>query len=170
MRNLYLIFAIVIFLITAPSNSFSQQRNQNSQPGTKWSEQELRQAVAPARVGRKLTPRAWPNHARVAVCLSFDVDNESYLLAAGETSPNTLSTGDFGAQSGLPRVLKLLDHYQVPASFFIPAVSALLHPEMVPAILKNGKNEIGIHGWIHEYLPSLPNASEEERLMDQAID
>src|ERR1700682_6479346 len=116
---------------------------QQPQPGTKWSEDQLRQAVAPARVGKKLTPRSWPGNARVAVCLSFDVDNESYLLAAGETSPNTLSTGDFAAQTGLPRVLRLLDRHHVPASFFIPAVSALLHPEMVPAILKNGKNEVG---------------------------
>jgi peptidoglycan-N-acetylglucosamine deacetylase len=153
--------------IVFTSCALAQKREQ---PGTKWTEDQLRQAVAPARVGKKLTPRMWPGNARVAVCLSFDVDNESYLLAAGETSPNILSTGDFGAQTGLPRVLKLLDKHQVPASFFIPAVSALLHPEMVPAILKNGKNEIGVHGWVHEYLPALSGAAEEERLLDQAID
>jgi peptidoglycan/xylan/chitin deacetylase (PgdA/CDA1 family) len=147
-----------------------QSDNARRQPGITWSEEQLRQAVAPARVGKKLTPRSWPGGARVAVCLSFDVDNESYLLAAGETSPNTLSAGDYGAHSGLPRILRLLDKQQVPASFFIPAVSAMLHPEMIPAILKNGKNEIGVHGWIHEYLPALPSAAEEERLMDQAID
>jgi hypothetical protein len=39
-------------------------------------EEQIRQAVATARVGRKLTPEAWPNGARVAVCLTFDVDNE----------------------------------------------------------------------------------------------
>lgn len=167
MRKFY---AAILLALGSLLNAMAQQQPPAPQPGTKWNEQELRQAVAAARVGRKLTPRSWPNHARVAVCLSFDVDNESYLVAAGETSPNTLSTGDFGAQSGLPRVLKLLDLRQVPASFFIPAVSALLHPEMIPAILKNGKNEIGVHGWIHEYLPDLPSAAEEERLLDQAIE
>jgi peptidoglycan/xylan/chitin deacetylase (PgdA/CDA1 family) len=105
----------------------------------------------------------------VAVCLSFDVDNESYLLARGETSPTTLFAADFGAQTGLPRILRLLDRYQVPASFFIPAVSALLHPEMIPAILKSGRHEIGVHGWIHEYLPPL-SEEEEQRLMNQAIE
>jgi peptidoglycan/xylan/chitin deacetylase (PgdA/CDA1 family) len=174
MRKSHSFYAAIVLvfgaLLSDSPSAATQQQAPAPQPGTKWSEEELRKAVAPARVGRKLTPRAWPNHARVAVCLSFDVDNESYLLAAGETSPNTLSTGDFGAQSGLPRVLKLLDHHQVPASFFIPAVSALLHPEMVPAILKNGKNEVGVHGWIHEYLPDLPSAAEEERLLDQAIE
>jgi peptidoglycan-N-acetylglucosamine deacetylase len=140
-----------------------------AQPGTKWTEDQLRQAVAPARVGRKLTPKSWPGNARVAVCLSFDVDNESYLLARGETSPTTLSAADFGAQTGLPRILELLDRYQIPASFFIPAVSAIIHPEMIPAILKRGRHEIGVHGWIHESLTPLGEA-EEERLLNQAID
>jgi peptidoglycan/xylan/chitin deacetylase (PgdA/CDA1 family) len=141
-----------------------------AQPGTKWTEEQLRQAVAPARVGRKLTPKSWPNNARVAVCLSFDVDNESYLLARGEKSPTTLSAADFGAETGLPRILELLDRHQVPASFFIPAVSAVIHPEMIPAILKRGRHEIGVHGWIHESLPALNDAAEEERLLNQAIE
>jgi peptidoglycan/xylan/chitin deacetylase (PgdA/CDA1 family) len=145
------------------------QQGSPAQPGTKWTEEQLRQAVAPARVGRKLTPPSWPGKARVAVCLSFDVDNESYLLARGETSPTTLSAADFGAETGLPRILQLLDRHQVPASFFIPAVSAVLHPEMIPAILKSGRHEIGVHGWIHESLAGLSGA-EEERLLNQAID
>lgn len=139
------------------------------QPGTQWSEEQLRNAVAPVRVGRKLTPKSWPGGARVAVCLSFDVDNESYLLARGETSPTTLSAADFGAESGLWRILAMLDRHQIPASFFIPAVSAILHPKMIPGIVKNPKHEIGVHGWIHEFPPALPSAAEEERLLRQAI-
>ncbi|MFI5311769.1 MAG: polysaccharide deacetylase, partial [Gemmatimonadales bacterium] len=57
---------------------------QAQQPGTKWTDEQLLKAVAPTRAGRKLTPKSWPNGARVAVCLTFDVDNESYLLAAGQ--------------------------------------------------------------------------------------
>src|SRR5260370_28319141 len=100
-----------------------------AQPGTRWTEEQLRRAVAPARVGKKLTPKSWPGNARVAVCLSFDVDNESYLLARGETSPTTLSAADFGAETGLPRILQLLDRHQVPPSFFIPTISAIIHPD-----------------------------------------
>ena len=159
MKSVFL-FALASSLATA----------QSPQPGVKWTEQQLLAAVAPARTGRKLTPRAWPNGSRVAVCLSFDVDNESYLLAAGQTSPTTLSAADFGAQSGLPRILALLDKYQLPASFFIPAVSALLHPEMIPAIQKSGRHEIGVHGWIHESPPAINDAAEEERLLNQAIE
>jgi peptidoglycan/xylan/chitin deacetylase (PgdA/CDA1 family) len=140
------------------------------QPGTQWSEEQLKQAVAPVRVGRKLTPRVWPNKARVAVCLSFDVDNESYLLAGGQTSPTTLSAADYGAETGLPRILRLLDRHQIPASFFIPAVSAILHPEQIPSILKSGRHEIAVHGWIHESLVGIDNEAEEARLLNQAID
>ena len=140
------------------------------QPGTTWSDEQLRKAVAPVRAGRRLTPKSGPNGARVAVSITFDDDNESYMLAAGETSPTTLSSGEFGAKSGLPRILRLLDKYQLPSTFFIPAVSAMLHPEMIPAIMKSGRHEIGVHGWIHEYPPATGSAEEEERLLNKAID
>src|SRR3954465_5290647 len=141
--------------VAALATAAAAQQTPPTQPGTKWSEEQLRQAVAPGRVGRKLAPKSWPNNARVAVCLSFDVDNESYLLARGEKSPTTLSAADFGAETGLPRILDLLDRHQVPASFFIPAVSAMLHPEMIPAIVKGQRHEIGVHGWIHEAVAAL---------------
>jgi peptidoglycan-N-acetylglucosamine deacetylase len=140
------------------------------QPGIKWSEDHLKQAVAPVRAGRSLTPRAWPNQARVAVCLSFDIDNESPTLARGITLPVPLSGEEYGATQGLPRILTLLDREGLPASFYVPAVSAILAPEMIPAILKSGRHEIGVHGWIHEDLPELNNAVEEERLLHQVID
>ena len=139
------------------------------QPGTKWTEEQLRQAVELARVGRKLTPKSWPDNARVAVCLSFDTDTEAPLLRDGTTSATTLSASDFGAESGTPRILKMLDHHQVPATFFMTAVDAMLHPDMLAAILKSGRHEVGVHGWIHEFTPRLGDG-EEERLLDQAID
>src|SRR5258708_20057320 len=124
------IFTLTTLLISA--SAFAQPL---AQPGINWSPEQLHAGVAAARVGRNLTPRTWPGNARVAVCISFDVDNESYLLARGETSPTTLSAADFGAETGLPRILEMLDRRQIPASFFIPAVSPLLYPELIPAIL-----------------------------------
>ncbi len=162
----------IALVLTLPLTVFAQGGGGgrgDAQAGTRWTEEQLKAAVAGSRAGRKLTPKVWPNNSRVAVCLSFDVDNESYLLASGTTSPTTLSAADFGAQEGLPRILALLDKYQIPASFFIPAVSALLHPEQIPAIMKSGRHEIGVHGWIHENPPAL-QPGEEERLLNQAID
>jgi len=130
--------------------------------------EQAQQAVAGARAGRKLTPKSWPNGARVAVCISFDVDNE--YLADAPPLPVAMSAGEYGATTGLSRVLALLDREQVPASFYIPAISAILHPEMIKEIQKSNRNEIGVHGWIHEYLPMVGNAQTEEELLNRAID
>ena len=140
-----------------------------AQPGTQWSDDQLRDAVSLARVGRKLTPKSWPNGARVAVCLSFDADSEAPLLRDGNTSPTALSAADFGAESGIPRILSMLDRHEIPATFFITGVDAMLHPGMVKSITKSGRHEVGVHGWIHE-TPTRVTADEEERLLDRAID
>ena len=84
--------------------------------------------VGRVRAGHHLTPKSWPNGARVAVGLSFDLDNETGTLRDGLTSPALLSQGEYGSRAGLPRVLSLLAKHGVGASFFVPAVSAMLHP------------------------------------------
>ena len=84
--------------------------------------------------GKRLKPATWPDGARVAVGLSFDVDNATADLATGNLISESISRGEYGAVDGLPRILRLLDKHQLPASFFIPAVSDLLHPHMIPTI------------------------------------
>src|SRR5438105_2615540 len=130
-------------------------------------EEQIRRAVGTARVGRKLTPKTWPNGARVAVCLSFDVDNE--LLQRANPLPVPLSVGEYGATTSVPRILDLLDRHQVPATFFIPAMGIMLHPEMVPALQKQGRHEIGVHGWVHEFWPGIGDVAKEQRLLAQSI-
>jgi peptidoglycan/xylan/chitin deacetylase (PgdA/CDA1 family) len=129
---------------------------------------EIRRVVGAVRAGRRLTPAAWPNGARVAVALSFDVDNE--LLSRNSPLPVPLSQGQYGATTGLPRILAMLDRHEVPATFFVPAVSAMLDAEMIPSILKSKRHEVGVHGWIHENLPALGDAALERRLLTQSID
>ena len=131
-------------------------------------EEQIRQAVATARVGRKLTPKAWPNGARVAVCLTFDVDNE--LLQRANPLPVPLSVGEYGATTAVPRILDLLDRHQVPATFFIPAMGAMLHPDMLSSILARHRHEVGVHGWIHEFWPGMGDAAKEERTLAKSID
>src|SRR5580693_349570 len=99
----------IVFGLIAAGAVLAQQGGAN-QPGTRWTDEQLRQAVDLARVGKKLTPKSWPNGARVAVCLSFDDDTEAPLLRDGTTSATTLSASDFGAESGTPRILAMLEH------------------------------------------------------------
>ena len=84
------------------------------------------------------------------VGLSFDLDNETGPLRDGSESPALLAQGEYGSRAGLPRILALLERHRIPASFFVPAVSGLLHPDSVRAIMQGGQHEIGLHGWIHE--------------------
>jgi peptidoglycan/xylan/chitin deacetylase (PgdA/CDA1 family) len=169
-------FAIAMALLGYQAVGRTQQRGGQQPPraqgvepiGLDATEDQIKQAVGAVRAGRKLTPKAWPNNARVAVALSFDIDNE--LLSRTSPLPVPLSQGEYGATTGLPRILAMLEREQVPATFYIPAVSAMLHPDMIPAIMKSGRHEIGVHGWIHESLPSVGDAAHEERLLTQAID
>jgi peptidoglycan/xylan/chitin deacetylase (PgdA/CDA1 family) len=142
----------------------------NPLPGVTKTMEQLESEMFHVSAGRRLKPPSWPGGNRVAVALSFDVDNASMALSQGNLDYEVLSRGEYGAVDGLPRILRMLDRQQVPASFFIPAVSAALHPQMVPSILEKKVHEIGIHGWIHERLPTLNNEAEEQRLLDQSLE
>jgi peptidoglycan/xylan/chitin deacetylase (PgdA/CDA1 family) len=120
--------------------------------------------------GKRLKPKQWPNGARVAVALSFDVDNATVPLSRGQLGSEDLSRGMYGAVDGLPRILRMLDRQNLPASFFIPAVSHTLNPEMIPSILSRKRHEVGVHGWIHEHLGVLNNDAEEQKLLTAAIE
>jgi peptidoglycan-N-acetylglucosamine deacetylase len=160
---------LAALLILGGIAAHAQQRTGVVSPITVGStEDEIRRAVGTARVGKKLTPKVWPNGARVAVCLTFDVDNE--LLQRANPLPVPLSVGEYGATTGLPRILDVLDRHQVPATFFIPAMTLMLHPEIAPAILQRRRHEIGVHGWVHEFWPDIADAAEEERLLTRSID
>ena len=138
-------------------------------PPWEWSNDTISRVVNAVRAGRSLQPRAWPGGARVAVLLSFDVDNETLALRTGDPSIGALSQGEYGARAALPRVLALLDRHRIPASFFIPAVSLMQHPEMADAIKRPGRHEFGVHGWIHETNTTLP-ADVERDLVKRALD
>ena len=124
----------------------------NPFPGAGLSLDELKSRYQHMYPARRLKPKKWPNGARVAVALSFDMDNASGTLARGTPGSEPMTRGQYGAVDGLPRILRVLDKQNVPASFFIPAVAAALNPEMIPAIQSKKRHEIGIHGWIHENL------------------
>ena len=138
------------------------------QPELKLSEAQLKQAMSNVRVGRRLTPKSWPNGAKVAVNIGYDVDNMG--VARGAPLPVAASGGEYGAVDALPRILALLDKYQLPASFYIPVSSAVLNPEMIPLIQKSGRHEIAPHGWVHEAAASINSVAEEGRLLTQQLD
>ena len=132
-----------------------------------WPEEQWRRIVAHVRAGRSLRPRVWKGGARCAVALSFDSDHETNELRDGGKSIGRLSWGQYGHRVGVPRILKLLSRYAVKASFYVPAVTALLYPDEQRDVVAQG-HEIGIHGWIHELNSTLPHEAERDLMLRSA--
>ena len=163
MKKKYFINAFLMFFLTSflvfPSNE-----NQEEKPW-QWSLEKIKSRVTKVRAGKELTPVSWPDGAKVAVALSFDFDAETNALRDNRISPGIFSQGEYAARAAMVRILFLLDKYDIPATFFVPAVSALLHPEEIKAIVAKGRHEIGIHGWIHERNSLLSEKEERELMM-----
>jgi peptidoglycan-N-acetylglucosamine deacetylase len=102
------------------------------------------------------------------VALSFDVDHETNELRDGGQSIGRMAWGQFGNRVGVPRILKLLDAHGVRATFYVPAVVAMLYPDEQRRAIAAG-HEIGVHGWIHELNSILPYETERD-LMFRSID
>ena len=105
-------------------------------------------------------------HGEMTVCLTFDVDAESGWLGQGvkfKDRLTTLSEGRYGVTRGLPRILALLGEFEITATFYVPGLTAELHPEVVPAILSAG-HEIGHHGYRHCSSDGLSEQQQAEEL------
>jgi peptidoglycan-N-acetylglucosamine deacetylase len=139
----------------------SQTAQDPSDEPWQWEEERWRRAIAHVRAGRSLKPTRWSQDARCAVALSFDSDHETLELRYGGKSFGKLSQGQYGARVGSPRILRLLDQYAVPATFFMPAVSAMINPDEPKAVVSAG-HELGIHSWIHEFNSTLPYEAERD--------
>jgi peptidoglycan/xylan/chitin deacetylase (PgdA/CDA1 family) len=132
-----------------------------------WPEDHWRRLVGRVRAGRALKPRQWPGGARCAVALSFDSDHDTTDLRDGGESIGRLSQGQYGYRQGVPRILDILRTHDVKASFFVPAVTALLYPDEQRRVVDEG-HEVAIHGWIHERNSELPPDDERELQMRSA--
>ena len=138
--------------------------SEQQQEPWQWSNAHWQKIVAQARAGKKLAPRIWPNGARCAIALSFDSDHDTNELRDGGQSIGRLSQGQYGNLQGIPRILDILSNANVPASFFVPAVTALLYPDEQQRISELG-HEIALHGWIHERNSVLPLAAERDLML-----
>jgi peptidoglycan/xylan/chitin deacetylase (PgdA/CDA1 family) len=157
------------FIVLSASAWVSSGQEQKPEKPWLMPQDRINAIVNAVRAGKDLTPPAWPEGAKVAVALSFDFDAETNNLRDGLYSPGGLSQGEYAARVSVPRILALLDEYRVPATFFVPAVSALLHPNEIKAIMSKGRHEVGLHGWIHE-LNSRLSEEDERTLMKKSFE
>lgn len=111
----------------------------------------------------------WPNKVKCAVCLTFDVDadiswrNVLRRHRIERDNPVVLSQGQYETRAAVPRILKLLERYDLKAAFFIPGEVAHKYPETVKEIARRG-HEIGHHGYSHRNPASLSLQEERNEL------
>jgi peptidoglycan-N-acetylglucosamine deacetylase len=94
---------------------------------------------------------SWLGSSAALAILSFDVDAEAPILVEGRhhaRSPMAMSHQAYGPLVAVPRILELLAEYSVPATFFVPGLTADRYPETVEKIAAAG-HEIGHHGYSH---------------------
>ena len=98
-------------------------------------------------------PIPWPNGARCACVISFDMDADSLIhIARPSDSYDRLypvSMGRYGPQVAVPRILETYRRLGIKQSFFIPGWCIETYPDAVESILAGG-HEIGHHGYLHE--------------------
>jgi len=114
----------------------------------------------------------WPNGAQCAVALSWDVDAESGYVYRfpneAATELDQMEERRFGVRTGVPRILRLLEKYGLPATFFVPGYTIEHHTKAVESIHAAGF-EMACHGNVHETLNTLDEAAE-RRIMQEQLD
>lgn len=98
-------------------------------------------------------PIPWPNGAKCAACISFDMDADSLIHISdrkhAHDRPYPISMGRYGPDIGVPRIVETYRRLGMKQSFFIPGWCVEQYPDAVDAILDGG-HEIGHHGYLHE--------------------
>ncbi len=116
-------------------------------------------------------PVPWPNGARVAVAVTFDVDVDSILhLAFPDTSHRMAATLSLlrYERIAVKRIVDMFRSFDIRQTFFIPAWCMERYPELVDIILEGG-HEIGHHGYIHES-PNSFSREDERYWLQKGID
>jgi peptidoglycan/xylan/chitin deacetylase (PgdA/CDA1 family) len=108
--------------------------------------------------------------AATVAWLTFDVDAESPILAEGRRyaeDPMVMSHQAFGPEVGVPRILAVLEEFGLPATFFVPGLTAERHPQAIEAVLSAG-HEVGHHSYSHR-IPHELDDEEERRDFERGL-
>ena len=92
-------------------------------------------------------PVPWPNGAKVACAITFDIDTDSILhLEHREKAPEMLATMSWLKYDtvAIPRILEMYDRHEIKQTFFYPAWCMEQYPHLVEMILEGG-HEIATH-------------------------
>ena len=98
-------------------------------------------------------PVPWPDNARCAVALTWDLDADSGLNYYNPDRADTLVNAQvltrYGPNVAVPRLISLGAHLGIPQTFFVPGWVIEKYTYAVESLAAAG-NEIALHGYLHE--------------------
>lgn len=113
----------------------------------------------------------WHGGAAAVATLTFDVDAETPILAAGRRYADhmmTMSHQSYGPDVGVPRILDMLDEVRLSATFFVPGWVAEHRVGLAASIVDRG-HEVAHHSYSHRS-PATLSAAEERADFERALD
>jgi peptidoglycan/xylan/chitin deacetylase (PgdA/CDA1 family) len=117
-------------------------------------------------------PIPWPNGAKCAACVTFDMDADSLVhLAHPETGHRraaAISMLRYGPEVAIRRIVNSYAALGIKQTFFVPAWCIEQYPQAVELILSGG-HEIAHHGFLHEH-PNELGDEEEAHWLDRGIE
>jgi len=117
-------------------------------------------------------PVPWPNNARCAVAVTWDLDADSGLNYYHPDRADTLIASQtqtrYGPNIAVPRLMELGRRFEIPQSFFVPGWVIENYRGAVDQIIDNN-NEVALHGYLHER-PNEQSRSDELYWLERAIE
>lgn len=119
-----------------------------------------------------INPVPWPNGAKCAVAITFDMDADSLVHLEhpkdGYNRVSALSMLRYGPEVAVPRILETYRQFEIKQTFFVPAWCIEQYPGTVEAMVAAG-HEVAHHGYIHEN-PQAGTKDDERYWLKRGID
>lgn len=106
----------------------------------------------------------------IKVCVGVHVDAVAGWLGSygGQDSPNDIQRGMFAGEVGVPRLRRMLQQRELPATWFVPGHSVETFPKEIGDVAAAGF-EIGCHGYSHEN-PVAMSAQQEADVLGRSVE
>jgi peptidoglycan/xylan/chitin deacetylase (PgdA/CDA1 family) len=113
---------------------------------------------------------SWPDQHRMAVTLTFDFQGGEDVrpLADGKIDHEEYTQCEYGPNTGVWRILRILQEEGVKATFLTCGGIAERYPDAVKAIVAGG-HEVAGHGYHHEVARNLSREQEDD-VMRRTVD
>ncbi|MCZ6637589.1 MAG: polysaccharide deacetylase family protein [Alphaproteobacteria bacterium] len=110
----------------------------------------------------------WPDGQRIAVTLTFDFQGGEDIrpLANGTINHEEYTQAEYGPNTAIWRILRILEEEDVTATFLTCGAIAERYPDAIKAIVAKG-HEVAGHGYHHEVARDLAR-DEENAVMTKA--